>query len=917
MIKELPGDSRRQAVPSIRGIVYQAWCSIDSWLRISDGNEVIYLEGAEDFDVVRENDARAVQVRNTASPISLGSSKALNALKNFWALSLREFQRTIEYHYVTTSQIALEKDSDFDGFTGIEYWRIGQTNKDCAQKIANYLIKKLGNNSSLGKFLESAQVEEIQEKLLRKFHWLTDQPDLEIVVNSVEDRIAEILEKKQRALSLIPDVKRSLESKFWEKILKQNSSHRILTYGELIQLIEESTTKNIPIPTDKIPELLVNIRPGLRLMQLLRGKIPVPPEPLLDRPLLTQKIEKFLKERKVVLLTGTVHKGKTTLAQIISTHICPDAWWINLSGRKSNEVDNILLALADEIENKTCPNLIIIDDLDISPTAQQVYGNSINLIFHRAQVQGRSVLISSRGSTDQTSPTNFTYKYIEVIEVPKLEIEEIINLCIDHGCPSENANLLGTVVSFSTMGHPKLVQVRLSELASQNWPTPSPPDLAAKSLAETSVRQIARQLLSGSASESVAEFVYLMSECSVLMHRSICLKLAEFVEGLRNGGDVLDWLSGKWLERIEGQWFQTTPLLKGTAADIWTESKRKWAHTCLHDAIQSKGSLDPNEAAALLFHAFIAKDPKRIAITAAKLQVIDDDKAQKEVERQLLWLPYVALEPGQKITNDSFADSSLRTLQFKVASTLDSDSLPQICARWIEVSEHINNPELRKLLQPMTWLSIASDFNPKVPIDYRLKCLLALHESETPETPLVKDVSKWFFKDSELIDDIPKTGTGIQALLLCATRSVRSLADLQVLLNWVDLEASEEIRQQFDAMLEWPLMQSMGAFVVGAFATVHDQTEDWQPWLIFFEKAEGCAIRLKLPRFGREIAKTKAIILTEYLFQSEDALQALAKAEANFGSSVVLLEQRANTLFHAKDDVAVLELWDKLTVDSQ
>ena len=51
--EQLPGDPRRQAVPSIHGTVYQAWWSIDAWLRLADADEVIYIEGAEDFDVVR------------------------------------------------------------------------------------------------------------------------------------------------------------------------------------------------------------------------------------------------------------------------------------------------------------------------------------------------------------------------------------------------------------------------------------------------------------------------------------------------------------------------------------------------------------------------------------------------------------------------------------------------------------------------------------------------------------------------------------------------------------------------------------------------------------------------------------------------------------------------------------------------
>jgi hypothetical protein len=136
------------------------------------------------------------------------------------------------------------------------------------------------------------------------------------------------------------------------------------------------------------------------------------------------------------------------------------------------------------------------------------------------------------------------------------------------------------------------------------------------------------------------------SECFVLMHRTVAIRLAESVDGLRNAGDILDNLTGKWLERIEESWFRATALLKGVAAEVWSPEKCKLVHIRLHDAIWAKGTLDPWEAAALLFHAFVGQDRTRLAHTAMRLQVIKNHDARHEVERQLLWLPLVALEAG-------------------------------------------------------------------------------------------------------------------------------------------------------------------------------------------------------------------------------------------------------------------------------
>lgn len=116
----LPGDPKRQAIYSIQGTVYQAWCSIDAWLQLTSPDEVIYLEGAEDFEVVKSDTAITVQVKKHAASISLGTAKALEALENFWSLCRKAPARRINFHYLTTSNIATEQNASFDGLKGIE-----------------------------------------------------------------------------------------------------------------------------------------------------------------------------------------------------------------------------------------------------------------------------------------------------------------------------------------------------------------------------------------------------------------------------------------------------------------------------------------------------------------------------------------------------------------------------------------------------------------------------------------------------------------------------------------------------------------------------------------------------------------------------------------------------------------------------
>ena len=181
-------------------------------------------------------------------------------------------------------------------------------------------------------------------------------------------------------------------------------------------------------------------------------------------------------------------------------------------------------------------------------------------------------MLTARGSSSDSAIVQ-DFSNVALLDVPELSAEETEALCVEHGCPEEIATTWGHFVSTWTRGHPKLVQVRLAELAARGWPKPSATDLTTQSSAVTSTRQMARRLLSSSVSSPIAEFVYLASECSVPMHQSVAIRLAEAVEGLTNGGDVIDNLTGKWLEQIEDDRFRTTALLHGVAAEVWSPEK--------------------------------------------------------------------------------------------------------------------------------------------------------------------------------------------------------------------------------------------------------------------------------------------------------------------------------------------------------
>jgi hypothetical protein len=66
-ISELQGDPSRQAISLFKGIDYQIWQTVLAWMDLGE-NEILAVEGADDFDNLRKSSATVNQVKNLASP---------------------------------------------------------------------------------------------------------------------------------------------------------------------------------------------------------------------------------------------------------------------------------------------------------------------------------------------------------------------------------------------------------------------------------------------------------------------------------------------------------------------------------------------------------------------------------------------------------------------------------------------------------------------------------------------------------------------------------------------------------------------------------------------------------------------------------------------------------------------------------
>ena len=102
--RPLNANPKRQATDSLRGYRYQILHSVEAWLDLDEG-ECLYLEGVEDFDIVSDDAATLVQVKDTQHNITLRSKDVVDAINHYWESQTKHPDLTVKFRFITRSKI--------------------------------------------------------------------------------------------------------------------------------------------------------------------------------------------------------------------------------------------------------------------------------------------------------------------------------------------------------------------------------------------------------------------------------------------------------------------------------------------------------------------------------------------------------------------------------------------------------------------------------------------------------------------------------------------------------------------------------------------------------------------------------------------------------------------------------------------
>ena len=754
MTEGLVGDKRRQATDSIRGYVYQAYQSVLAWMRLGK-DEVLFLEGAEDFDVHSADGVTATQVKDTAGSgtLTLRSADAVAAINNLWRHQQNNPDKVVGMRFLTTASPGREKGGEFGSIaTGIEYWSAAKRDDALSLEPLKSFLLSLELQPSLADFLRRSDDLAIRKNLICRIDWDTGSKPIDGLVAAIKDdlvcfgaskgidsyqsekvldtllrRVADLLSADGERRLAYADFVREFERATMELVSREEAVTLRAVIGQIAHLAQIA---NSPILAD------LNIAPNvlgapLRLM-----------ERAASRTDLVNDLAGILRRHGVLFLRGSTGLGKTSLAQLLVDKIGGEWVWAGFRGRDPRQIADHLRRAASEIKVHGLSPWVVLDDLDLGSLAQ-FERELLSLVFSFSN-QGGAVVV--------TGPTACPSDLLAKLwlppdcdrEVPYFDESDVRDVLVSHGLsdPKKLAQWSRLTWLF-TAGHPQLVHARVRNLQSKGWPPVGETDFLKTEDLEYVRTTARRRLIDELPSEGARYIAYRLSLITGEFSRQTALDLAQLPPPVALPGEAFDGLVGPWIETLGNDCYRVSPLLSNAGSQTLSEPEQTTVHTAMAFDFIKRRTMTPHEFGTALMHAFLAKSEWAL-ILLAKGALTQDHGALRAISDAVFWFTAMALEPGQQISTNLLTATFLRLAQFRIAvAGGEKDSALLVIDRSLELLEQIDHRELAQANEVMAYTLFLNTINIPIPPRRSIIMLARLMELGESNEHLARNCSKF------------------------------------------------------------------------------------------------------------------------------------------------------------------------------
>lgn len=917
---KLIGDPKRQANDSIRGYLYQFWCTVDAWIDLGPG-EIIYVEGAEDYDIVTEDKAIATQVKdnNHSGSLTLGNNKTLQVLNNYWNLRTKNPDQSIFFKYITTARVGSEQ-KGFGCGKGIEIWNYCRsvTFEDCEDKldiIRQFLNNKITLDADLKSFISSETLESIKVNLVDCVEWLHAQPS----IDKIEQRVIEKLIRKgePKGLTYIDANKLAEKLCLCVADAATNKNAEELDIFSFTKLLDSFALTIIPKSAlnvlDAMPEImqtLLSKDEGLSLdPSLLLCENFSPPQlhgDIWPREELITHLKSAL-DIGMVSIWGSTGTGKTTLVSIALSDY-DEVIWVNLRDKNGKNILRSLQLIENKVRNFDTPPFVILDDFNLPGDTRQFEPKLSQLVSVVRQKHGKLVFISYTAIPPRLAGSLgvFSETEIQINAFSKDEIEIFLKYV---GCPAEKISQLGTYVWFKTSGQPQLVSAMINYLKKESYPEFNLQSLTEHPKEILDAQNEALNIAIETLSEAARDLLYRLSLAIPPLRRSHILRIGESRPKIPRTGELLTELIGPWIEQSQEDRFSVSVLIKPIAALQNSADLQTKIHRSIADSLLKERSFTSLDFSGLILHAMLGKAaPQLHAAIAAYF--LASPETRVALANDIFWAVYTTENAGNAFkSNEPYTWRLFRLFQWDIA--------------------RIAAPNELKIIARDMQREFADDTDEPLFLYSRIKFITSLLYEPRVELKAT-DVISNLFVIWEIVDTLGELGEdtlfhGDHSILYptirrspvidffigsfhSRIRSPEDLRDVVHALNILDIPSRKKI---LDGLLSDDgelriLFYAPWLSIEGKGSEIYEDYKD------ALETAIAVGSQWMHHAWMRAATRALSAVLDELLDRNDEAERLIVSLQDDIGTSYSLDDQLATIFFHRKDFDRATEIWSAI-----
>ncbi len=927
--RPLKANPKRQAHAQLRGYLYQIWHSVHAWLDLSD-DEILYLEGAEDFDKISSDITTVTQVKHKQNNITLRSEEVSLAISNYWKLKTNNRDQCVKFRFLTTSKIGKERGNPFGvDNKGIECWIRCSGDKETIKKIRECLLDQVQISDEVKTFLKEESLQDIYEQIIQPITWETGSKSISFVERSINDKL--VLHGNLQPIPVPPSDSRKVVDPLLKEALKiaTEERNRFLTKVRFLEIFEEQTTQRIP--THHLHRLQSQVtmmrRVGMstfegssdiaiQFQSLIQTDIPQAYlDVLVPRTELLTSIQTRLQSEGISIIHGGAGKGKTTLAKLTANTISGKWLWQSftnldpLSKDFSLQVTQQLKQLAIAIHNASSQVNVVLDNLSLLSENLHRYKEDLGVVVYNVLKRGAKLLITSQ----HKPPPNFTPSLglpsSIVIDVPNFTIPEIEQFAEQMGCPTNDLKTCVTSIQRYTHGHPKLVHARLVQLREKNWKEKHTRESLLQIPQEVKDERKAALQLVSKLPEDQQKFLYRLSLMHTVFRRDYALNIGEIPQAVQNPGIALDQLDGPWIDRVNETYFTISPLLTDAAKQVWPKNMTTKLHAQIANAILEADNLTTIEARSVFHHSLHGQNKKGLVSVIYSL-IIDSEDNWENICQEFSWIRFLKTNPPEELFPGNFSENHMfRYLQYQFSIEVEPEFAPRILQIWDNETKKYESHQS----YPQSRLMLATQALKYNQVQLSAKKLMSYLKEIYDIKNMDKKVWKSYFNSMEQLKENNIDESNIFSFLF-------SFIYMRTYINTYFLDDLIDALDKLQPEIRTLLLADFGENSIEAqllisgvwLAEANLENPDWTRCLDVFGKVIEKAIEWGSPHIAAASAKGKAIIHDEKLNHPDTAHEVLQDIKSKVGTLPITEEAQAVVYLNQKRYQEALRIYERI-----